>query len=315
MVLLDVAAAMEGVSRRKYPKSPDRSGGGVLDVDRGSGSVGAKEAVVVSADTFVARAADRAGYQDLDAQIERTPGMRRASQDRNRAVPRETNQPLGHPRKDRALLEPDAVRNPISARQRRERSKAKHQAQSLLSGAVHAEVEGVLSRPARWTQLNDALSDVAGDAQLLPEAQLRAVQRVDRAIQTYEAGNDRGHVVYANVELPGYVPAGKVVSYLRGAFKPDSRITFDRYTGATHCLHELDTGNPKADARSVVLEIATRRGMYLGRSDRSDDTAHLLPRGMQLRVGSIHQASYTRPDGTRGQRHVMQLVDIDKEQT
>jgi hypothetical protein len=50
--------------------------------------------------------------------------------------------------------------------------------------------------------------------------------------------------------------------------------------------------------------------MYLGRSDSVDDTAHLLPRGMRLRVAGSHQGNYQRPDGSTGRRLVIQLTDI-----
>jgi hypothetical protein len=51
--------------------------------------------------------------------------------------------------------------------------------------------------------------------------------------------------------------------------------------------------------------------MYLGRSDSVDDTTHLLPRGMRLRVVGSHLTRYRRPDGTDGRRRIIQLVDTD----
>jgi hypothetical protein len=298
--------------RRRYPKDPDGGRDGVVDLDAGSSSLGAKQAAVVAASTFQDRQQDRAGYRDLDTRVEQAPGLSRATRDRNRATPRDTSQPLGHPRKARHLPEPDAVRIPISARQRKERSKTKREAQDQLSGAVYRELDAVLTRPARWTQLNDALSAAAGDAQQLPESQLAAVQRVDRAIQAYEAGNDRSHVVYATVELPDYVTPDTVIPYVRARFRSGAEVAFDRYTGAAHCLHELD-GDPHREARALVVEVATRRGMYLGRSGSLDDTAHLLPRGLRLRAGEVHDATYQRPDGSRGSRHVLRLTDTDQE--
>jgi hypothetical protein len=59
-----------------------------------------------------------------------------------------------------------------------------------------------------------------------------------------------------------------------------------------------------------VFEIETDRGMYLGRSDKVDDTAHLLPRGMRFEVVSAGQGRYRRPDGTIGRRMIVQLRDI-----
>jgi hypothetical protein len=73
-------------------------------------------------------------------------------------------------------------------------------------------------------------------------------------------------------------------------------------------MHEVEP--PGGGETMPVLEIQTRRGMYLGRSDSLDDTTHLLPRGLRLRVVDIHEAVFERPDGTLGRRPVVQLRDI-----
>ena len=60
--------------------------------------------------------------------------------------------------------------------------------------------------------------------------------------------------------------------------------------------------------RTAVLKIQTRRGIYLGRSDSVDDTAHLLPRRVRLRVVGNPAATYRRRDGSTGQ--VTQLLNL-----
>jgi len=74
-------------------------------------------------------------------------------------------------------------------------------------------------------------------------------------------------------------------------------------------MHEVEPPAGVA-ADGPVLEIQTRRGMYLGRSDSLDDTAHLLPRGLQLQVVGMHEADYQRPDRSAGRRAVIQCLDV-----
>ena len=97
--------------------------------------------------------------------------------------------------------------------------------------------------------------------------------------------------------------------FLARDFKAGTVVEFDRFTAGANNLHQLEAPGPDSQ-RTAVLEIQTRRVMYLGRSDRVDDTAHLLPRGMQLRVVGSHTATYQRPDGSTGQRQVIQLLDL-----
>lgn len=165
----------------------------------------------------------------------------------------------------------------------------------------------LVDQRGRWEQVNDALSDAAGDAQQLDEPLLRAVQRVDRSIQAFESRNDRSHVVAFNAEMPLYVNAANIAGYARNHFPTGQELALDRYTIGAHCLHELERGQG-LDQRTIVFELATRRGMYLGRA-RGDDTAHLLPRGLRTWVLGSHQATYARPDGSQGTRTVVQLTD------
>lgn len=284
----------------------------VLDADRGSSAVASSRlAEVINPDAHRVRVEDRAGARELDQAVESLPGLTRQQRDRERAMPRDTTAELGHPRMQRTLPAAGQVRAPLSSRQRKARSSAKRAVQDRLPDTQHAAVHELLGRAERWQAVNDALSEETGDAQALPDATRTHVQRVDRAIQAYERANDRGHVVYSNVRMPPSINRSNLEPFLANNFKRGQVLEFDRFTAGAHTLHELELSPDAPDAqRTAVFEIQTRRGMYVGRSDSVDDTAHLLPRGLRLRVAGVHSATYRRPDGSTGQRQVIQLTDV-----
>ena len=246
--------------------------------------------------------------------MESMPGLTRQQRDRERAMPRATSAEVPHPAMERTLPEPDAIRTPLSSRQRKARSVNKRAAQERLPAAQYAATGALISRPERWSELNDALSDAAGDVQALDDGQRRDIQRVDRAVQAFERANDRGHVVYSNVRMPPVINRSNLEGFVRNSFPTGMVVHFDRFTAGAHTMHEIETDAAPED-RSVVFEMQTRRGAYLGYSDSVDDTSHLLPRGMRLQVAGAHRATYRRPDGTLGSRHVVQLVDLDEPST
>lgn len=127
-------------------------------------------------------------------------------------------------------------------------------------------------------------------------------------IQAYERANDRSHVLYANAEMPLYVNASNVAGYSRNHFPNGQEIAFDRYTLGTHAMHEIERTDPQ-NQRTIVLEISTRRGMYLGQSGHGSNTSHLMPRGLRLWVIGTGQVDYRRPDGTLGRRTIVQVTD------
>lgn len=283
----------------------------VTDVDRGSSEVAStKVARNVSTADFTERDLTRAGARQLDQAVEALPGLSRAQRDRERAIPRGIPAEVPHPAMQRRLPAPEEVRAPLSSRQRKARSVTKRAVQDRLPQTQYLATAALVSQPARWAQINDALSDAVGDAQELTDAQRREVQRVDRAVQSYEAASDRGHVVYVNVQMPPAVNRGNLAGFVRNQFRPGRVVSFDRFTAAAHTLHEIEPA-PGGAARTAVFEIQTRRGAYLGRSDSVDDTAHLLPRGLRLRVVGSHLATYRRPDGSTGTRQIVQLADVD----
>ena len=288
----------------------------VVDPDRGSGSVGAKLADIVSPDTAASRENVRVGLRELDAMTESMPGLRRQQRDRERISPRATTAELGHPRMQRPLPSADQERTPFSSRQKKARSKTRVSVQGNLPAAQYQAQRALMTSPRRWAELNDALSDNAGDVQALTDTQQQTVRRVDRSIQAYERSNDRGHVIYANVAMPYQINHSNLRAFAEHNFQPGDRLSFDRYTAGTHQLHET-TRYAAGDTagRVAVFEISTRRGVYLGHSDSQDNTAHLLPRGMAFEVIGTHEATWRAPDGTSGTRVVVQLRDITPEPT
>lgn len=293
-----------------YKAHPD--GPYAVDLDRGPGSVAAKEAQLLDLPVHQDRVNTRDGLRDLDSMTEGMSGLNRLQKDRERLIPRETNADLGHPRMRRRLPAAGDVRTPLSARQRNERSKDRLTTQRTIPLTQLRAQRDLVTREERWAEINNQLSANVGDVQALSDADQEQVRRIDRAIQAYERRNDRGHVVYSNVQMPPYINRQNVEGFLRNNFEVGDQITFDRYTIATHQLHETASymDNPRGNV--VVLEIETRRGAYLGHSDKMDNTAHLLPRGPEFEVAGIQEAAYRTPDGRSGSRWVIQLRDVSQ---
>ncbi|ACZ32405.1 hypothetical protein Xcel_3406 (plasmid) [Xylanimonas cellulosilytica DSM 15894] len=280
----------------------------VVDADRGSGTTRTKQARILDLDDATSRAEARAGLRELDAMVESMPGLGRLQKDRERITPRGTLGDVGDPRMVRSLPDRGQVRKPISARQRNARSKTRGQVQATVPLTQLKAQRGIVTRPDVWMDVNDHLSEAAGDLQALPERDQEQVRRVDRSIQAYERSNDRGHVVYTNVQMPYFINASNLEGFVRNNFEPGTQVSFDRFTFATHQLHETVDLHPGEGM--ATFEIQTRRGAYLGGSDKRDNTSHLLPRGMDFEVVGTHTAYFQYPSGRRGSRTVIQLRDI-----
>lgn len=287
-----------------------------MDPDRGRGVLGAKELQGVSLPDFVERSTDRRGLRELDYGLERMPGLNRQQRDLNRAFPRERTAEITNEAKRRTLPGADVIRRPFSSRQKKARSKSRIVATSHTPKTERLAMRDLVTDPETWAELNTALSDNTGDAQALDDRQQRMAHRVDRAIQRYEQASGRGHVIYSNVRVPGFINSSNVHSWLGEQFPPGRRLAFDRYTYGTHQMHEtaaLDAGGPGSG--HVMFEIETTRGAYLGHSDSRDDTSHLLPRASLYQVAGSHWATYATPDGSAGRVFVVQLRDITPDTT
>lgn len=286
-----------------------RDPGGVLDSDRGSSLTG-KSAQMMPLTESIERDLDRAGQRDLDARLEGMPGLSRTLKDAQRITPRATVAELGHPRKERTLGTDARIREPLSGRQMKARCKTKRRVLADLPATQHAAVQDLVhDQSDTWERVNDALSAAVGDPEELDPSLQRSIRRVDAAIQAYEAAEDRGHVVYVNVEMPAAINRTSLKPFVTREYEPGERIAFDRYTGTVHSLHEASE-RPDPAGRTAVFEIQTRRGMYLGQSEGGRRTGHLLPRGMRFRVKGVTEATYRTPTGQTGTRLVIQLTDI-----
>lgn len=288
------------MTTRSYRTTPD--GRVVVDIDRGySDDPTKKQAMVVREADFIDRERTRRGARELDVAIE-SMALTRAAKDLNRAYPRSTVTEIDG-RKRRRLPREIELRRSLSSRQRKARSVTKHAVQETLPATQYAAVRDLIADERAWADTNEELSNVAGDAVMLDDARRKQVQRVDRAIQAYERESGRGHVVYVAVTMPDPVTDERG---LPSTLTPGSVVSIDRFTACAHSLHELDA---RAGPNDVVLEIETTRGMYLGYSDSLDDTTHLLPRGLVLRVGTAHLAPYEKPSAGIGERVVVQMRD------
>lgn len=299
------------VSRSSSHRSASPDGGAVLDADRGRSTPSAKVAEFTSARDAQTREAERAGLRDLDQRTETLPGLSRQQRDRERVFPRGTPAELAHPRMERQLADPRLPRLPLSSRQKKARSKTRRTITDRLPQAQYDAQRQLVTDPARWQQVNDRLSDVVGDPDSLDPAEEQQVRRIDRSLQAYERANDRGHIVYANVQMPPAINRSNLLAFADNSFQPGDQIVFDRYTAAAHQLHEVEIADPAG--RVAVFEIQTRRGAYLGGSDSVDNTGHLLPRSLRLTVTGVHELTYRRPDGTTGRRIAVQLKDLTQE--
>jgi hypothetical protein len=295
-----------GRSRSHDAVSPDR-GPGKFDPDLGDSAVSTrKEGVVISSERFDERSEIREGARELDIATEKLAGLTRAQRDLNRAFPRATPAPIDNPRLRRTLPAEIELRRSLSARQRNARSVTKRQVLDALPDAQYRTLDALASDPKVWHSTNAALSNVSGDAVSLDDDQRKRVQRVDRAIQRYEKVSGRGHLVYVAVSVPAKVSNPRD---LPSTLQPGTVLCFDRFTGATHSMHELD---PTCQPGDAVFEIQTDRGMYMGNSSRVDNSHHLLPRGVQFQVVGTHFAPYERPGQPPGERLVVQLVDVSE---
>ena len=277
-----------------------------LDPDRRAGMQRAKFAGVITSESFRERQQTRTDGRDLDENIESSTGYHPAEKRAGRTFPKDYSAPM-NPRKYRGLPEPDAIRTPLSGRQQDERTKTRRSTQATLTANQYRTVAGLTSDPddSQWRALNDELSDVTGDRTQLSERHRKVAGEMDWAIQKYERLNERNHVVYARVDLPGFVNETNIAGYIRNQHSSGDIVDFDRYTLGAHTVHEVE-----GDARrSVVYEILTRRGAYLGQSRGVDNTAHLLPRGLRLEVIGTHTARFRRRDGTLGEHVVVSVTD------
>ncbi|TKV35395.1 hypothetical protein CFA71_24350 [Mycobacteroides abscessus subsp. bolletii] len=282
----------------------------VLDIEAGTITArDIKAAREIAADTMTDRAFQRLRNRIADEARDENPVLTRATRDRDRSTPRD----VSHVESERLrgdLPEPESFRSALSAQQRKIRSALKNRVLSAAPASQLDAVRTVLTDEdsASWRQINRRLHRAAGDVHQLDEAERKTVQRLDRAIQSYERLNDRSHTVYVSVELPSNHRDVRSDRDLPASLFPGGRVSFDQFTVARHSLRET----PGHDSRRhVMFEISTSRGMYFGRSDSIEDTTHLLPRGMNFQVVAVDSAPYeSGPHSFSEHPVVVQLREI-----
>ncbi|ANE83476.1 hypothetical protein A7U43_28620 (plasmid) [Mycobacterium adipatum] len=284
---------------------PNREQPVAVDVEGGAiGARDVKAAREVAEDAMTERSFQRLANQITDELRDEDTALTRAARDRDRATPRDVSHASGRLRGD--LPAREEFREILSGRQRKIRSTVKNQVMASAPASQHAAINSMLSSedPTEWRRINERLHLAAGDAQQLVDTDRAKVQRLDRAIQSYERLNDRTHRVYVAVRLPDNHGDITKPSDLPTSLQPGASVAFDQFTLTRHNLHET----PGHDSsRYVVFEVVTSRGMYLGRSDSVEDTAHLLPRGMQFDVASAEHVAYATRSGGFNERVVLQL--------
>lgn len=277
----------------------DTEGGTITDRD-------VKAAREVAETAMTDAAFQRLASRIRDEAREEDASLTRAAKDRDRATPRD----VSHVESTRLRGELPArgeFRRPLSGRQRKIRSATKNRVLAAAPATQQQAIRSLLTDEdaSEWRRINAALHQVAGDVQELEDDKDRAkVQRLDRAIQSYERQNDRTHTVYVSVKLPDTHSDIGSARELPPNLRPGQKVTFDQFTIARHSLHEA----PGHDSgRYLVFELTTSRGMYFGHSDSVEDTTHVLPRGISGEVASAEGTVYDDGRGGYGTRFVLQL--------
>lgn len=231
--------------------------------------------------------------------------------DARREVPR-LRTDAANPNKDRRLPSPSSVRGMLSSNMKKDYNKSKRDWVAGLPKTRHNAMERTMTNRQHLETVNRGLNGHVGMKSELPPAVRRRVEHVDRAIQDFERTNERGHVVYATLQAPR--DHGNSRNALRRRLTQmsedtsgDQTLTFDSYIPATHSLGNV------GDGPDVVMEIRTRSGAYLGTSDTTPNADHLVGRGRVLRPVGVHEATYVKPDGSRGERWIVQMEDVTPE--
>lgn len=239
-----------------------------------------------------------------DAVIEATRGRTRATKDRDRAYPREAGDDP-NPRKSRGFPSGPMRTAPSDYLCRNLRSTYVAAQGRFRKTEYRALANLVSGSPDHWLTLNRRLADTYGSGLRLSEKDRVEVQRIDRTIRRYEEHNDRRHLVYTGLVLDEDQTDGvDVGEWMQKFAQPGDRFTFDQFTDADHSPHHVDE-------HPVLLEIQTRRGMYLGERQAGGNTSHLLPRGLHLEVVAVTTTRIRHPDGSWVDRPTLQLTEVE----
>ena len=206
----------------------------------------------------------------------------------------------------RQAFPPDnAVRSGAGPLARNQMSAAKNRVNKNATKAgknIAAAIAGTPGGGARLEQINRELAATTSRRSGLKPPVRKAVTALDRHIAAHEAENNREHIVYARAE-PSGDPAAFRASVQR-VIDNQGTISSDRYIVADHNPAKVPPGRG-----DMVYEIRTTRGAYLGRTDRTGDSGHLLPRATHLEPVGVKQVQVVGADGKEHTRTVIQCVD------
>lgn len=251
----------------------------------------------------------RAEVRGSAAALDETLSLREA--DARREVPR-LRTDAANPNKDRSLPAPSAVRGMLSSNMKKDYNKGKKAWVSGLPKTRLNAMERTMTNRQHLETVNRGLNRHVGMKSELPGPVRKRVEHVDRAIQDFEQNNERRHVVYATLQAPkdhgnSRNALRRRLSQMSEDTSGNQTLTFDSYIPASHSLGNLNEGP------DIVMEIRTRSGAYLGTSDTTPNADHLVGRGRVLRPVGVHEVAYVKPDGSRGERWVVQMEDVTPE--
>lgn len=235
-----------------------------------------------------------------------------------RNFPADATEEPADARLSRDLPEIGSTRGMVTDHHRRVRNQEKRTAQDSMPQTQYKALNDFVDQnnDAEFEWLQSQLISTQGDPQRFAiEDDHAKIRRIDRAIKHHEQHhNGRDHIVYVNGDLPSCVNHSSIHSFVGdpdGPHAPGTVFYYDSYSVGAHNLSDLNDAYTNPD-RQVAYEIRTKRGAYLGTSSKGD-TTHVLPRGMKLKVTGTEKAKYENPDGTIGERWVVQLDEVTRD--
>lgn len=228
--------------------------------------------------------------------------------DSRREVPR-LRTDAANPNMSRNLPAPSATRGMLSSNRQKDYNKTKVAWVENMPKTRSDAMARTMTNREQLEDVNRSLNGATGMRSQLTPATRRRVERIDGAISDFERTNQREHVVYSTLKAPyDRQPSRDALRRrLNTMSEEGGTMTFDSYIPASHSLGNVNESN------DVVMEIKTRSGAYVGSSDTTPNSNHVVARGRTLQPVGVHDVSYTRPDGSRGTRTVVQMEDVTQE--
>lgn len=249
-------------------------------------------------------AVDRQRQIDLertvDAYTDATAGSMQMA-DANRSIPRARTDNL-NPLSGRHLTEAgETITPPTMHNHRMNRRNANRGIDTFTQAQGEALAAFLNPANERQQTIRDGLNSYFEQGNHIDDmgpASQRMVRRLDTAIQKVERLNDRTHVVYTSVNIPG----GRAGRQRFIAAANGGNTTPQTLLGYTLTNHDIN--KVAGDDDTVVVEIETARGMYTGGDGSS---THLLPRGVTLEVIGARSFDVEDENGNTTSRTVVQM--------